>query len=114
MGISRKANQAADKDVVVNQAHQGLRPRRPNPPQAAKILAELDLPHEIELIHLSEVKEPEYLLININGRLPAIYDPNTDLTLWGSGAIGECLIERYDTAHKFSFAPGTKESYLAK
>ncbi|KAF1846199.1 glutathione S-transferase [Cucurbitaria berberidis CBS 394.84] len=65
-------------------------------------------------IPLSEVKEPSYLAINSNGRIPAIYDPNTDLTLWESGAIVEYLVERYDMTHQISFASGTHESYLAR
>ncbi len=86
----------------------------PNPPKVAIILAELGLPHEIIVVPLSTVKNSEYLSINPNGRIPAIYDPNTDLTLWESGAIIEYLIERYDKDHKLSFAVGTQESYLAK
>jgi len=86
----------------------------PNPPKVAIFLEELNVPYEFVEIDFSGVKKPEYLAINPNGRLPAIYDPNTDLTLWESGAIIEYLIEQYDTTHQLSFAPGTKESYLAK
>jgi glutathione S-transferase len=86
----------------------------PNPPKVAIVVAELGLPHEIIPIPLSEVKDPKYLAINPNGRIPSIYDPNTDLVLWESGAIIEYLIERYDTTQRLSFARGTNESYLAK
>jgi glutathione S-transferase len=86
----------------------------PNPPKVAIILEELDLPYETVAIPLSDIKKPEYLAINPNGRLPAIYDPNTDLTLWESGAIIEYLIEQYDTTHKISFPSGTAEAYHAK
>ncbi|KAJ5097747.1 hypothetical protein N7456_008468 [Penicillium angulare] len=86
----------------------------PNPPRVAIILEELGLPHEFKPITLSEVKSPEYLAINPNGRIPAIYDPNTDLTLWESGAIVEYLVERYDKSHKISFEPGSKEAQLAR
>jgi len=44
--------------------------------------------------------------------VPAIYDPNTDLTLWESGAIVTYLIEKYDTEHKISYT-SEKEKYLA-
>lgn len=88
--------------------------RGPNPPKVNIILEELGLPYEVDPIPHSDVKKPEYVAINPNGRLPAIYDPNTDLTLWESGAIIEYLIERYDTEHRLSFAPGTSESYHAK
>ncbi|KAK3310479.1 glutathione S-transferase [Chaetomium strumarium] len=86
----------------------------PNPPKVAMILQELDLPHEIIDIQFSELKKPDYLAVNPNGRIPAIYDPNTDLTLWESGAILEYLIEKYDKAQKLSFPPGSKEAYHAK
>ncbi|KAH8707559.1 glutathione S-transferase [Phaeosphaeriaceae sp. PMI808] len=63
----------------------------PNPPKVAIVLSELALPHEVTPIPLSKVKEPSYLAINPNGRIPAIHDPNTNLTLWESGAIVEYL-----------------------
>ena len=56
----------------------------PNPPKVAFILEELDVPYELIDIPFTEVKKPEYLAINPNGRLPSIYDPSTDLTLWES------------------------------
>ncbi len=77
-------------------------------------LKELGLPYDIIPIPFSDIKKPEYLAINPNGRLPAIQDPNTGITLWESGAIFEYLLERYDTEHRLSFAPGTPESYHAK
>ncbi|GIJ83218.1 hypothetical protein Asppvi_001738 [Aspergillus pseudoviridinutans] len=86
----------------------------PNPPRVAIVLEELGLPHEFQPITLAEVKNAEYLAINPNGRLPTIYDPNTDLTLWESGAIIEYLVERYDTARKISFEPHSKEAQLAR
>ena len=86
----------------------------PNPAKVAIFLKELGLPHEITPTQYSEVKKPEYLAINPNGRIPAIHDPNTGITLWESGAIIEYLIERYDTKHRLSFAPGTPEAYHAK
>ena len=85
-----------------------------NPLKITMFLEELGLPYEAVTMSFADVKKPDYLAINPNGRMPAIYDPNTDFTLWESGAIIEYLIERYDTAHKLSFAPGTAESYLAK
>ena len=86
----------------------------PNPPKVAMMLEELSVPYETIDIALADVKKPEYLAVNPNGRLPAIEDPNTGLTLWESGAIVEYLIEKYDTAHKLSFPAGSKEAYLAK
>ena len=86
----------------------------PNPAKVALVLAELGLPYEISPIPFSDVKKPEYVAINPNGRLPSIHDPNTGITLWESGAIIDYLIERYDTEHRLSFAPGTPEAYHAK
>lgn len=86
----------------------------PNPPKVSIILEELGIPYEVTPVVGSEVKRPEYIAINPNGRVPAIHDPNTCITLWESGAILEYLIEAYDKKHQLSFAPGTPESYHAK
>lgn len=86
----------------------------PNPPKVPMLLEELGIPYELIHVPFDKVKEPEYLAINPNGRLPAIYDPNTDITLWESGAILLYLVERYDTEHKLSFAPGTAEAAHAQ
>ena len=86
----------------------------PNPAKVAIILAELGLPYEATPIQFSDVKKPDYLAVNPNGRIPAIHDPNTGITLWESGAIIEYLIERYDTNNRLSFAPGTPDAYHAK
>ncbi|KAI1123057.1 glutathione S-transferase [Nemania abortiva] len=86
----------------------------PNPPKVIMILEELGLPYEVIATPFSDVKKPEYLAVNPNGRLPAIYDPNTDLTLWESGAIVEYLVETYDKENKISFPKSSNESYLTK
>ncbi len=86
----------------------------PNPPKVAILLEELGVPYEAIVVPLSDVKKPEYTAINPNGRLPSIHDPNTDITLWESGAIVEYLIDKYDPEHKFSFPAGSPESYHAK
>lgn len=86
-------------------------------PNAGKVILlceELGLPYETEIIPLTNVKTPEYVAINPNGRLPSIQDPNTGLTLWESGAIIEYLTETYDKDHKLSFVAGTAESYHAR
>lgn len=86
----------------------------PNPPKIAILLEELGLPYELIAVPLSDVKKPEYLAVNPNGRLPTIYDPNTDVKVWESGAIIEYLVEKYDPDHKVSFPAGSPESYHAK
>lgn len=78
------------------------------------VLEELGLPYEVETVLFSSVKEPAYTKINPNGRLPSLYDPNTDLTIWESGAIVLYLIDKYDTDNKISFPKGSNEQYLAQ
>lgn len=46
------------------------------------VLEELGIPYDIHLLEFSEAKQESYLKINPNGRLPAIKDPNSGLTLW--------------------------------
>jgi glutathione S-transferase len=86
----------------------------PNPWKVAMILDELNVPYELKLIQFPDMKKEPYESINPNGRVPAIEDPNTGITLWESGAIIEYLVETYDKQHSISFAPGTKEYYEAK
>ncbi|KAK7190046.1 hypothetical protein DPSP01_006343 [Paraphaeosphaeria sporulosa] len=86
----------------------------PNPVKVRMILQELAIPFSDDPIDDSGIKQPEYLAINPNGRLPTIYDPNFDITLWESGAIVEYLVEKYDTERKISFEPGSKEAYHTK
>ncbi|RYO79636.1 hypothetical protein DL766_010589 [Monosporascus sp. MC13-8B] len=86
-----------------------------NPPKVAIILEELGVPYEIVKTMFADIKKPEYLAINANGRMPAIKDPNNgDLVLWESGAIIEYLVERYDTAHGLGFEPGSHEAQHAR
>ncbi|RYP62789.1 hypothetical protein DL771_009565 [Monosporascus sp. 5C6A] len=89
--------------------------RGPNPPKVAIILEELGVPYEIIDTSLEDVKKPDFLAINPNGRMPAIKDPNNgDLVLWESGAIVEYLVERYDAARRLGFEPGSHEAQHAR
>lgn len=88
--------------------------RGPNAPKIAILLKELGLPHEAQNVQFADLKKPEFLAINPNGRVPAIYDANTDLTLWESGAITEYLIDKYDSNNKLSFPKGSNNDYLTK
>ncbi|KAL4885804.1 glutathione S-transferase [Aspergillus karnatakaensis] len=85
-----------------------------NPWKVIMVLNELSLPYETISIPFSDVKSEPYISINPNGRLPAIEDPNTNITLWESGAIMEYLVETYDKGNLISFAPGTPEYFHAK
>lgn len=86
----------------------------PNPKKVVMVLEELKIPYESELLEFPEMKQPAYEKINPNGRVPAIEDPNTGITLWESGAIVEYLVEKYDEKREISFQNGTPEYYHAK
>jgi len=53
--------------------------------KVAIILAELNIPYNWKVLEFNEVKDPSYTKVNPNGRLPAIEDPNTGITLWEVG-----------------------------
>ncbi len=86
----------------------------PNPWKVAMVFEELDVQYETKFIAIPDMKKPPYEKICINGRTPAIEDPNTGITLWESGAIIDYLCETYDKERKLSFTPGTPEYFLAK
>jgi len=54
----------------------------PNPWKVCMVFEAMNLPYEITLMELNEVKQEAYLKVNPNGRLPTIEDPNTGVTLW--------------------------------
>ncbi|KAF2973475.1 hypothetical protein GQX73_g31 [Xylaria multiplex] len=85
----------------------------PNPIKVQMILEELGVPFEVKFIEFAQMKEEAYLKLNPNGRVPAIEDPNTGLTLWESGPIVEYLVDQYDKDHKISYDTFT-EKYLIK
>jgi glutathione S-transferase len=86
----------------------------PNAWKVAMILEELNVPYDFKMISFPDMKKEQYEKINPNGRVPAIEDPNTDITLWESGAIIEYLVETYDKNNKISFPSGSKDYYEAK
>lgn len=95
--------------------------RGPNPKKVIIVLEELGIPYtavsppyhhfpklpslaNTPQIPITNPKEESYTKINPNGRLPAIEDPNTGITLWESGAIIEYLVETYDKEQKLTFS----------
>ncbi|THH33254.1 hypothetical protein EUX98_g909 [Antrodiella citrinella] len=68
------------------------------PPERARLTYEtiyLDL-------KTGEHKQPDYIKVNPNGRVPTLVDhKNNDFTVWESGAILLYLESKYDTAHKY-------------
>ncbi len=62
----------------------------------------------------NEQKEPWFLEINPNGRIPALTDKLADgssVGLFESGSIMQYLVDRYDPDHKVSYPHGSREYY---
>lgn len=53
----------------------------PNPWKVAILLEELGLPYETRFQEFPDLKKEPYISLNPNGRVPAIEDPNTGITL---------------------------------
>lgn len=73
----------------------------------AIILEELGVPYTNTYHQFPDLKQAPFEKVWINGRVPAIEDPNTGVKLGESGAIIEYLLATYDQNHG-------KLSYLAK
>jgi len=88
----------------------------PNGIKISITLEELGLPYKVEKIDISKntQKEPWFLEINPNGRIPALTDTFSDgkkINLFESGSIMQYLAEQYDSEHKISYPAGSRESY---
>ncbi|KAJ5263606.1 hypothetical protein N7478_011211 [Penicillium angulare] len=86
----------------------------PNPWKVIMAFEELGIPYTIQLVDFQDIKKEPFISVNPNGRVPAIEDPNTGITLWESGAILEYIIETYDKENKISFASGSQDYFSAK
>jgi glutathione S-transferase len=76
----------------------------------------LRVPYKTHHIDISKntQKEPWFLAINPNGRIPALTDTFTDgkpIRLFESGSIMQYLIAHYDPDHKVSFPADSRETY---
>lgn len=58
------------------------------------------------------MKQEPFVSKNPNGRVPAIEDPNTGITLWESGAILQYLVDKYDKDGKISYTSEPEKYYL--
>jgi len=78
------------------------------------VLTRSSLPYHVTKIEFSKntQKEPWFLDINPNGRIPAITDKFEDgkpIRIFESGSIMLYLVAKYDKDHKISFPPGSRE-----
>ncbi|KAL3491653.1 glutathione S-transferase [Aspergillus germanicus] len=88
----------------------------PNGLKISIALEELGLSYNTREMALqkNEQKEPWFLEINPNGRIPAITDIDKngqEIKVWESGAILQYLVARYDTEHRISYPVGSKEAW---
>jgi len=79
-------------------------------------LEELGLPYKTEHINIStnKQKEPWFLEINPNGRIPAMTDTFSDgqqIRIFEGGSMLQYLAEEYDKDHKISYPKGSREYY---
>ncbi|EMR68737.1 hypothetical protein MGN70_007027 [Eutypa lata] len=88
----------------------------PNGLKISIALEELGLEYKVRAIKMTEheQKEPWFLEINPNGRIPALTDKDEngqELKVWESGAMLQYLVARYDKDHKISYPYGSKEHW---
>ncbi|KAL0932955.1 glutathione s-transferase [Colletotrichum truncatum] len=86
----------------------------PNGIKVSILLEELGLEYKTTAIDITKntQKEPWFLEINPNGRIPALTDTFEDgkqIRLFESGSIMQYLVERYDKDHKVSYPYGSRE-----
>ncbi|APA09444.1 hypothetical protein SS1G_12248 [Sclerotinia sclerotiorum 1980 UF-70] len=84
------------------------------PIEVIMVLEELNIPYEIKTVRFEDIKKPPFIDLNPNGRAPAIKDPNTNLTLWESGAIVLYLIEHYDKEKKLTYESLQEKAILTQ
>jgi glutathione S-transferase len=105
-----------------------------NPWKVALILEELGLPYKMESVAFSDIKKEPFILLNPNGRLPGLEDPNTNVETWEvssflqtrsrgppirinpalqSGAIIDYLIDVYDTKAELHYT-SSPEKYTTR
>ncbi|KAL2699813.1 hypothetical protein AAEP93_009788 [Penicillium crustosum] len=83
----------------------------PNGIKVSIALEELSLPYQTIAVDISTnaQKEPWYVAINPNGRIPALMDKGQ--RIFESGAILQFLVDKYDNNRDISYEPGSPEYY---
>lgn len=87
----------------------------PNGHKVSVLLEFLNVPYEAVLVDIKTglQKLDWFLKINPDGKIPALTDSLTGITVSQSSAIVQYLVDTYDTDHKFSPVPGTPEIVLS-
>lgn len=60
-----------------------------NPVKVWFVLEELGVPYELVEVAGSDVKKEPFISLNPNGRVPALVDPNKNITLWEASPTHE-------------------------
>jgi glutathione S-transferase len=105
---SRTVTKSSDITLYTDQTPNGVKI-----PIALELLG---LSYKVVHIDIStnKQKEPWFLEINPNGRIPAMTDSfygGGTICLFESGSILQYIVDEYDKGHKISFVHGTKEYY---
>ena len=71
----------------------------PNGHKVSCTLEALEMDYKAILVNLSEgeQKNPDFLKISPNGRIPAIVDTSNNLSIFESGAIIQYILDKYDS-----------------
>ncbi|KAK8041271.1 glutathione S-transferase-like protein [Apiospora phragmitis] len=88
----------------------------PNGLKISILLEELGLTYQTTSIDITKntQKEPWFLEINPNGRIPALTDTlenGQTIRLFESGSIMQYLVDRYDKDHRVSYPYGSREHW---
>ncbi|KAI8633012.1 glutathione S-transferase [Xylariaceae sp. FL1651] len=112
--ITQIANQITDKMATPTDIHL-YTAQTPNGVKVSILLEELGLQYKVTAIEFSKnaQKEPWFLAINPNGRIPAMTDTlnGKQIRIFESGAMMQYLVDQYDKDHKVSYPFGTAEYY---
>lgn len=116
MAAAIHSNSAAEASKGPQQPLTLYTTQTPNGIKISIALEELEIPYKVfkhDFVARTQ-KEPWYLAINPNGRIPAITDTFSDgsqIHLWESGSILKYLVEQYDKDFKLWYPAGTRENY---
>ncbi|KAI0443931.1 glutathione S-transferase [Xylaria telfairii] len=112
--INQIANQVSSNMATPTDIHL-YTAQTPNGIKVTILLEELNLQYKATTIEFSKntQKEPWFLEINPNGRIPAMTDTldGKQIRIFESGAMLQYIVDRYDKDHKVSYPFGTPEYY---